>query len=170
MPLVTSALLARPNRAQASEPPRVQHPVPDRPWPPWLAKVAEPSSQTPLTSLELAPAVRLPSPRLGLAVSHVVHVKSRVRSASPCYRSRVVQLVHALKFAYAQCVDGTPSNLVYPLSTPRLPPPPPCAFATLASPSPAHYALNRRVPFTHIAHAVHTHCRALLWTLIIRLT
>jgi hypothetical protein len=124
MPLVTSALLARPNRAQASEPPRVQHPVPDRPWPPWLAKVAEPSSQTPLTSLELAPAVRLPSPRLGLAVSHVVHVKSRVRSASPCYRSRVVQLVHALKFAYAQCVDGTPSNLVYPLSTPRLPPPP----------------------------------------------
>jgi hypothetical protein len=166
MPLVTSALLARPNRAQASEPPRVQHLVPDRPWPPWLAKVAEPLSPTLLTSLQSAPAVRLASPCLGLAVSRVVHVKSRVRSASPCYRSRVVQLVHALEFAYAQCVDGTPSTLVYPSSTPH----PPCAFASLASPSPAHCALNRRVPFARVAHAVRTHRRALLCTLIIRLT
>jgi hypothetical protein len=122
MPLVTSALLARPNRAQASGSPRAQHPVPDRPWLPWLAMVAEPPSPTPLTSLQPARAVSLPSPRLGLAVSHVMHVKSRVHIASPCYRSRVVQLVNELKFAYARCVDGTPSTLVYRSSTPRLPP------------------------------------------------
>jgi hypothetical protein len=85
MPLDTGALLAWPNRAQASERPRAQHPMPDRPW---LAKVAEPPSPTPLTSLQPAPTVRLPSPCLGLAVSRVVHVKSRVRSASPCSRSR----------------------------------------------------------------------------------
>jgi hypothetical protein len=85
MPLATGALLARPNRAQASEPPRAQHPVPDRPW---LAKVAEPPSPTPPTSLQPAPAVSLPSSRLGFAVSRVAHVKSRVRSASPCSRSR----------------------------------------------------------------------------------
>jgi hypothetical protein len=85
MPLATGALLAWPNRAQASGPPRAQHPVPDRPW---LAKVAEPPSPTLPTSLQPAPAVSLPSPRPGLAVSRVAHVKSHVRSASPCSRSR----------------------------------------------------------------------------------
>jgi hypothetical protein len=129
--------------------------------------VAEPPSPTPSTSLQPAPAVSLPSPRLGLAVSHVVHVKSRVRSASPCYRSHVVQLVHALEFAYARCVDGTPSTLVYRSSTPRLPP---CALASLASPSPTHRALNHRVPFARVARAVRTRRRALQCTLIIRLT
>jgi hypothetical protein len=96
--------------------------------PPWLAMVTESPSLTPPMSLQPAPVVRLPSPCLGLAVSHVVHVKSCVRSASPCHRSHVVQLVHALTFACAQCVDGTPS-------TPRLPlvyPPPPCALVSLS--------------------------------------
>jgi hypothetical protein len=104
-------------------------------------------------SLQPAPGVRLPLPCLGLAASHVAHVKSRVRSASPCYRTRVVQLVHALEFAYAQCVDGTPSTLVYP-PPPRLPPctprlPPPCVHSR-RSPSPAHRALNHRVPLAHV--------------------
>jgi hypothetical protein len=92
--------------------------------------------------------------RLGPAASRVVHVKSRARSASPCYRSRVVQLVHALEFAYAQCVDGTLSTLVYARLPPRLPPvypsstppPPPCAFASLATAR----ALNHRVPFARV--------------------
>jgi hypothetical protein len=104
-------------------------------------------------SLQPAPAVRLPSPRLGLAVSRVVHVKSRVRSASPCHRSRGVQLVHALTFACVQCVDGTLSTLVYPPppppSTPRLRPPPPRVHSR-RSPSPAHRALNHRVPFARV--------------------
>jgi hypothetical protein len=153
MPLVAGALRARPNPAQISEPPRVQHPVPDRPWPPWLAMVTEPPSPTPPVSLQPAPSVRPPSPRLGLAVSRVVHVKSRARSASPCYRSRVAQLVRTLEFAYAQCVDGTPSTS----STP-----PPCVHS-YRSPSPAHRALNRHVPFAHVSSCV-------LRTLIIRLT
>jgi hypothetical protein len=50
--------------------------------------VAEPPSPTPLMSLQPAPVIRLPSSCLELAVSRVVHVKSRVRSASPCSRSR----------------------------------------------------------------------------------
>jgi hypothetical protein len=95
--------------------------------PPWLAKVAELPSPTPPMSLQPAPAVRLPSPCLGLAVSRVAHVKLRVCSASPCSRSRVVQLVRALAFACAQYVDGTSSTLVYPLVYP------PCAFASLAT-------------------------------------
>jgi hypothetical protein len=154
MPLVASALRARPNPAQISEPPCVQHPVPDRPWPPWLAMVTEPPSPTPPVSLQPAPSVRPPSPRLGLAVSRVVHVKSRVRSASPCYRSRVAQLVRTLEFAYAQCVDGTPSMLVYPLypsSTPHV--------HSCRSPSPAHRALNRCVLFARVARVVRTRRR-----------
>jgi hypothetical protein len=153
MPLVAGALQARPNPAQISEPPRVQHPVPDRPWPPWLAMVTEPPSLTPPVSLQPAPSVRSPSPRLGLAVSRVVHVKSRARSASPCYRSRVAQLVCALAFACAQYVDGTPSTFVYPppprlrSSTPRLPPP---RVRSCRSPSPAHRALNHRVLFARV--------------------
>jgi hypothetical protein len=79
MPLVTSALLARSYGGRTAEP-------------------------TPPMSLQPAPVVRLPSPCLRLAVSRVVHVKSRVRSASPCYRSHVAQLVRALAFACAQCV------------------------------------------------------------------
>jgi hypothetical protein len=115
--------------------------------------VTEPPSPTPPVSLQPAPSVRPPSPRLGLAVSRVVHVKSRARSASPCYRSRVAQLVRALEFAYAQCVDGTPSTFVYPPSTPRLPP---CAFVSLA----IARASNRRVLFARVARAVRTRRRA----------
>jgi hypothetical protein len=88
MLLAAGARLARPNQAQASGSPRAQHPVPDRPWPPWLAKVAEPPSPTPPMSLQPAPVVSLPSPCLGFAVSRVAYVKSRVRSASPCSHSR----------------------------------------------------------------------------------
>jgi hypothetical protein len=87
----------------------------------WLAMVTESPSPTSPMSLQPTPVVRLPSPCLGLAVNHVVHVKSRVRSASPCHRSHVVQLVHALAFACAQCVDRTPSTFVYRSSTPSLP-------------------------------------------------
>jgi hypothetical protein len=107
------------------------------------------AESTPPMSLQPAPVVRLPSPCLGLAVSQVVHVKSHVRSASPCHRSRVVQLVHALAFACAQCVDGTPSTFVYPLvyiHLPRVYPPPPRVHLC-RSPSPVHRALNRRVSF-----------------------
>jgi hypothetical protein len=107
------------------------------------------AESTPPMSLQPAPVVRLPSPCLGLAVSQVVHVKSHVRSASPCHRSRVVQLVHALAFACAQCVDGTPSTFVYPLVYIHLPlvyPPPPRVHLC-RSPSPVHRALNRRVSF-----------------------
>jgi hypothetical protein len=84
--------------------------------------------------------------RVSDSPSAMSRTSNRRAQRSPCYRSRVVQLVHALKFAYAQCVNGTSSTLVYallhsstPLSTPRLPP---CAFASLASPSPAHRALK----------------------------
>jgi hypothetical protein len=117
-------------------------------------------------SLQPAPGVRLPLPCLGLAASHVAHVKSRVRSASPCYRTRVVQLVHALEFAYAQCVDGTPSTLVYPPPPPVYPRvplvyPPLCAFASLAIARASRIKSSR---------AVSTRRRALQCTLIIRLT
>jgi hypothetical protein len=126
--------------------------------------VTELPSPTPPMSLQPTPVVRLPSPCLGLAVSHVVHVKSRVRSASPCHRSRVVQLVHALAFACAQCVDGTPSTLVYSPSTfvypliyvclpPRLPPR--VHRVTRHRPSAAHYIVGccsrvLRVPFVRV--------------------
>jgi hypothetical protein len=102
--------------------------------PPWLAMVTESPSLTPPMSLQPAPVVRLPSPCLGLAVSHVVHVKSCVRSASPCHRSHVVQLVHALTFACAQCVDGTPSTPRVAVVGPRLPPPPMCTRVALHRP------------------------------------
>jgi hypothetical protein len=114
MPLVTSALLAHSYGGRTVEP-------------------------TPPMSLQPAPVVRLPSPCLGLAVSRDVHIKSRVRSALPCYRSRVAPLVRALAFACAQCVDGTLSTVVYP---PRV--------HSCRSPSPAHHALNHRVPFACI--------------------
>jgi hypothetical protein len=147
MTLATGALLARPNRAQASGPPRAQHPVPDRSWTPWLAKVAEPPSPTPPTSLQPAPAVSLPSPRLGLAVSRVAHVKSRVRSASPCSRSRRRATIARTRVLLPLEVVVFPPPPRLPSSTPppRLPsstPPPPCAFVSLASPSPAHRALK----------------------------
>jgi hypothetical protein len=162
MPLATGALLAWPNRAQASGLPRAQHPVPDRPWPPWLAKVAEPPSPTPPTSLQPAPAVSLPSPRLGLVVSRVAHVKSRVRSASPCSRSRRrATIAHTRVRLRAvrrrDSVHAPPRCCRLPSSTPA------CAFASLASPSPAHRALKS-------SRAVRTRRRALHRTLIIRLT
>jgi hypothetical protein len=173
MPLATVVLLERPNRAQASEPPHAQHPVPDRSWPPWLAKVAEPPSLTPLTSLQPAQAVRLPSPRLRLAVSRDVHVKSRVHSASPCSRSRRratsartrvrLRAVRRRDSVHARLPSSTPClPLVYPSSTPHV--------HSRRSPSPAHRALNRRVPFARVVRAVRTHRRALLCTLIVRLT
>jgi hypothetical protein len=51
--------------------------------------------------------------------------------------------------------------LVYPQSTPRLPlvyPPP--RVHSCRSPSPAHRALNRHVPFARVARAVRTRRRA----------
>jgi hypothetical protein len=75
----------------------------------------------------------------------------------------LVQLVRTLEFAYTQCVDGTPSTLVYPPSTlvyppstPHLPP----RVHSCRSPSPAHRALNRRVLFARVARAVRTRRRA----------
>jgi hypothetical protein len=137
--------------------------------------VTEPPSPTPPTSLQPAPAVCLPSPRLGLAVSRVAHVKLRMCSASPCSRSchratsaRTRVRLRAVRRRYSVHAR---LPLVYPPSTPRLPLVyPPCAFASLASPSPVHRALNHRVPFARVARDVRT-CRcALLCTLIVRLT
>jgi hypothetical protein len=153
MPLVASALRARPNPAQISEPPRVQHPVPDRPWPPWLAMMTEPLSPTPLVSLQPAPSVRPPSPRLGLAVSRVVHVKSRARSASPCSRSRhrATSACALIRLRAVRRRDSVYARLppvyvrlppVYPSSTPRV--------RSCRSPSPAHRTLNRRVLFARV--------------------
>jgi hypothetical protein len=45
MPPVAGALQARPSLVQISELPRAQHPVPDRPSPPWLAMVTEQPSR-----------------------------------------------------------------------------------------------------------------------------
>jgi hypothetical protein len=45
MPPVAGALQARPSPVQISELPRAQHPVPDRPSPPWLAMVTEQPSR-----------------------------------------------------------------------------------------------------------------------------
>jgi hypothetical protein len=69
MPPVAGALQARLNPAQTSEPPCVQHPVPDRSWPPWLAMVTEPLSPTPPVSLQPATSVRPPSPCLAVVVA-----------------------------------------------------------------------------------------------------
>jgi hypothetical protein len=127
---VSSRALVRSRAPQVSEPPRPSRCALGTPiTPPWLAMVTELPNPTPPMSLQPAPIVRLPSSCLVLAVSHVLRVKSRVRSASPCHRNCVVQLVHALVFACAQCVDGTPSTLVYRPSIPHLPP---CAFVSLA--------------------------------------
>jgi hypothetical protein len=88
VPPVAGALRVRPNPTQNSRVAALAalaaRPAP----PPWLARVTESPSPTPPTSLQPAPAVRLPSPCLELTVSRVAHVKSRVRSASPCSRSR----------------------------------------------------------------------------------
>jgi hypothetical protein len=96
--------------------------------------------------------VRLPSPCLELTVSRVAHVKSRVRSASPCSRSR-----HRATSARAcaQCVDGTPSTSVYPSSTPRLPPvyPP-------STPVCIRVACHRHASHIKSSRAVRTRCRA----------
>jgi hypothetical protein len=56
--------------------------------PPCLAMATESPSPTPPVSLQPAPSVRPPSPCLGLTNSRVAHVKSHVRSASQCSRSR----------------------------------------------------------------------------------
>jgi hypothetical protein len=162
MPLVADALRARPNPAQISEPPHVQHLVPDRPWPPWLAMVTEPLSPIPPVSLQPAPSVRPPSSCLGLTDSRVAHVKSRVRSASPCYRSRVAQLVRVLAFACAQCVDGTSSILRLPLIYP------PCAFVSLAI-APASRIKSSCAVRARCACCSHV-SSCVLHTLIIRLT
>jgi hypothetical protein len=119
--------------------------------------VAEPPSPTPLMSLQPAPVIRLPSSCLELAVSRVVHVKSRVRSASPCSRSR-----HRATSARA-CVrlramrrrDSVYARLpppVYPSSTP-------CVYSC-RSPSPTRRALNCHVLFARVARAVRTRRRA----------
>jgi hypothetical protein len=87
--------------------------------------VTEPPSPTPPTSLQPAPAVCLPSPRLGLAVSRVAHVKLRMCSASPCSRSchratsaRTRVRLRAVRRRYSVHAR---LPLVYPPSTPRLP-------------------------------------------------
>jgi hypothetical protein len=122
--------------------------------PPWLAMATESPSPTPPVSLQPAPSVRPPSSCLGLTNSRVAHVKSHVRSALAAV---IAQLVRALAFACAQCVDGTsstprrlPSTPVYPSSNPRV--------RSCRSPSPTHHALNRRVLFARVACAVRT-CR-----------
>jgi hypothetical protein len=116
---VAGALRARLNPAQTSEPPRVQHPVPDRSWPPWLAMVTEPPSPTPSVSLQPASSVRPPSPYLRLTVSRVVHVKSRARGASPCSRSRHrATSVRAVRRRDPVYPSSTPRRLP---STPSLP-------------------------------------------------
>jgi hypothetical protein len=161
MPPVAGALRARLNPAQTSEPPRVQHPVPDRSWPPWLAMVTEPPSPTPPVSLQPASSVRPPSPCLGLTVSRVAHVKSRARSASPCSRSRhhatsarACVRLRAVRRRDPVYPSSTPRRLpstpIYPSSNPRV--------RSCRSPSPAHRALNRRVLFARVARAVRT-CR-----------
>jgi hypothetical protein len=167
---VSSRALARRRAPQVSEPPRPSRCVLGTPsTPPWLAMVTELPSPTPPMSLQPAPVVRLPSPCLGLAVSHVVHVKSRVRSASPCHRSRVVQLVHALAFACAQCVDGTPSTLVYRSSTPRLHLVyPPYALVSLAIVRASHLKSSRAVRACCVCCSHASSC--VLRKLIIRLT
>jgi hypothetical protein len=86
--------------------------------------VTEPPSLTPLTSLQPAPAVRLPSPRLGLAVSRVAHVKLRVCSASPCSRSRhratSARTRVRLRLVRRRDSVHTRLPLVYPSSTPHV--------------------------------------------------
>jgi hypothetical protein len=154
VPPIGGALRVQPNPAQNSESLHVQHPVPDRSWLPWLAMVTEPPSPTPPVSLQPAPSVRPPSSCLGLTNSRVAHVKSRVRSASPCSRSR-----HRATSARA-CVrlramrrrDPVYVHLppVYPSSNPRV--------RSYRSPPPARRAINRRVLFARVARAVRT-CR-----------
>jgi hypothetical protein len=150
--------------AQASaRSPHAQHPAMAS----YGDRIAEP---TPPMSLQPAPVVRLPSSCLGLAVSRVVHVKSRVRSASPCHRSRVVQLVHALAFACAQCVDGTPSTFVYPLVYVRLPLVYPHVHSC-RSPSPARRDIVCSSRSVRARCACCSHVSScVLHTLIIRLT
>jgi hypothetical protein len=149
MPPIAGALRARPNLVQISELPRAQHPVPDRPSPPWLAMVTESPSPTLPTSLQPTPAVRLPSPCLVLTVSRVAHVKSRVRSASLCSCSR-----HRATGARAcVCLRAVRRwDPVYPSSNPRV--------RSCRSPPPARRAINRRVLFARVARAVRTCHRA----------
>jgi hypothetical protein len=107
-------------------------------------------------SLQPAPVVRLPSPCLGLAVSRVVHVKSRVRSASPCSRSRhratSARARVRLRAVRRRDLVYPSLPLVYPPSTPRV--------HSRRLPSPAHRTLNRRVLFARVARAVRTRRRA----------
>jgi hypothetical protein len=106
MPLAAGALLARPNQAQASaRSPHAQHPVPDRPWPPWppwLAKVAEPPSPTPrdVPATQPRPFVY---PRRASGSLLAVSCTSNSACAAPrrALAAVVVQLLHALAFAYA---------------------------------------------------------------------
>jgi hypothetical protein len=163
MPLVAGALRARPNLAQIREPLRVQHPVPDRPWPPWLTMVIESPSPTPSMSLQPAPVVRLPSPCFGLAVSRVVHVKSRARSALPCSRSR-----HRATSARA-CVRLRAvrrRDSVYARLPPRLPPL--CALVSLAIARASRLKSPRTVRARCACCSYASSC--VLRTLIIRLT
>jgi hypothetical protein len=122
MPPVAGALRARLNPAQTSEPPCVQHPVPDRSWPPWLAMVTEPPSPTPPVSLQPAPSVRPPSPCLGLTVSRVAHVKSRAQRLAVLSQPSSRNWCARLRSLARSASTGLRLPLVYPTSTPRLPP------------------------------------------------
>jgi hypothetical protein len=131
---VSSRALVRSRAPQVSEPPRPSHRALGTPsTPPWLAMVTELPSPTPPMSLQPAPVVRLPSPCLGLAISHVVHVKSRVCSASPCSRSRhrATSARTRVRLRAVRRRDSVYVRLPPRLrpSTPRLPP---CAFVSLA--------------------------------------
>jgi hypothetical protein len=164
---VSSRALARSRAPQVSEPPRLSRCALGTPsTPPWLAMVTELPSPTPPMSLQPAPVVRLPSPCLRLAVSHVVHVKiaRAQRLAVPSQPRRATSARTRVLLRAVRRRDSVYARLppVYPSSTPRV--------HSCRSPSPAHRALNRRVPFARVARAVRTCCRALLCTLIIRLT
>jgi hypothetical protein len=143
MPLVTSALLARSYGGRTAEP-------------------------TPPMSLQPAPVVRLPSLCLELTVSRVVHIKSRVRSASPCSRSRhrATRARARIRLRAVRRWDSVYARLPPP---PRLPLVyPPCALVSLAITRASRIKSSRAVRARCACRSHASSC--VLRTLIIRLT
>jgi hypothetical protein len=144
MPLVTSTLLARSYGGRTAEP-------------------------TPPMSLQPAPVVRLPSPCLGLAVSRVVHVKSRARSASSCSRTRhrATSARARVRLRTVRRRDSVYARLAPP--PPRLPLVyPPCALVSLAIARASRIKSSRAVRACCACRSHASSC--VLRTLIIRLT